>query len=330
LYYKGINLTNLDDYDIYDLVLEREIPNFPPGYWCSISKEEGKKISLQLLRYLIETRLNLSRYEIINNLSKEFILNNKLWTPCKLYFGRSAIKYLMELYPNEYKAFEFIKCRIPQGHWCKKENRVDAIKWLIEEKLKWRLDDIKEKFSRKLLLEYRLATLMRYYYSSFDIIDEIYPNKVYPWELKMSSVSSSYWSVKENRIIAVRWLIRDKLKFSHDEVLNILSLEHFYDSKLSTLICDCYNKSIASAITEAFGDEFMPWEFGYHRWNINDAKKATNWLIDKLNREEGKLPLEIDYYDFINNKLKTVIDKFYGRSPKKAILDAIIVSSNTK
>lgn len=172
-------------------------------------------------------------------------------------------------------------------------------------------------------MDYGLATLIRYYYSSFDIINEIYPNKIHTWELKRSSVSTRHWDVKENRIIAVRWLIRDKLKFSHDEVVNSLSLENFYENGLSTLICDYYNKSIATAITEAFEDEFMPWEFGYHRWNISDAKKATKWLIDKLNREEGKLPLEIDYYDFKNNKLRTVIDKFYGSSPKKAIIDVI-------
>ena len=165
---------------------------------------------------------------MINCLSKEFILNNRLWTPCKLYFGRSAIKYLMEVYPNEYKAFEFINCRIPQSYWCKKQNRVEAIKWLIEEKLQWSLDDIKEKFNRNLLIEYELATLMNYYSSSFNIVNEIYPNKIYPWELKRSSVPSNYWNTKENRIVAIRWLIRDRLKFSHDEVVNILSVEHFY------------------------------------------------------------------------------------------------------
>lgn len=322
MYYKGINLTNLNDYEVYDLVLERKIPNFPPGYWCSISNEEGKEISLQLLKHLIEVRLKLNRCQIINNLSKDFILNNRLWTPCKLYFGRSAIKYLMEAYPDEYKAFEFINCRIPQSYWCNQDNRVDAIKWLMEEKLKWSLDDVKEKFNRTVLTEYGLATLSRYYSSSYDSINEIYPNKIYPWELKHSSVSPNYWRIKENRRIAVRWLIKDKLNFSHDEVVNILSLEHFCENRLTTLICDYYNKSITSAITETFSEEFMPWEFGYHRWNINDAREATKWLVDKLNKEEGKLPLEIDYYDFKNNKLRTVIDKFYGSSPKKAVIDA--------
>ena len=37
LYYKGINLTNLNDIEVYELVLKRKIPNFPPGYWCSVT-----------------------------------------------------------------------------------------------------------------------------------------------------------------------------------------------------------------------------------------------------------------------------------------------------
>jgi hypothetical protein len=323
LYYKGINLTNFNDYEIYELVLTSKLPNFPPGFWCQISKDEGSKIALQLLKHLIKIRLKLERDQVINVLSKEFILNNKLWTPCKLYFGRSAIKYLMAAYPNEYKAFEFVNCRIPQSYWCEKENRVDAIKWLIEDKLKWSLEDIREKFNKRILEEHGLATLMSYYSSSFEIINEVYTNKINVWELRMGSVSPNYWKVRENRITAIRWLIKNKLNLSHDEVINNLTLGDFYRNKLSTLICEYYNKSIPNAIIEAFEDEFKPWEFCYHRWNIDDARMATKWLVDKLRRENGKQPSEIDYYDFQNNKLRTVIDKFYNSSPKKAIRDAI-------
>lgn len=80
------------------------------------------------MKYLIEVRLKLNRFEIINNLSKEFLLNNKLSTPYKLYFARSAVKYLMEIYPSGYKAFEYTKRRIAQGYLCNQENMIDAIK----------------------------------------------------------------------------------------------------------------------------------------------------------------------------------------------------------
>lgn len=192
MYFKGFNLTNLDNKDIYKLLLERKIPTFPAGYWCSLSKDEGKKVALELIVYLIDVRFKLTKNEVLDNITKEFIMNNKLWTPCKLYFGKSAIKYVIEAYPNKYRMYEFTNARIPQGYWTKRENRIEAIKWLIEEKLKWSIDDIKENFSRKLVSEYGLATLMRYYTSSIDIINEIYPDKIYSWELKKSSVPSNF------------------------------------------------------------------------------------------------------------------------------------------
>ena len=76
--YKGVNLTNLDDCEIYDFVLKNKIPNFPLGYWRSESKDEGTRIALQLLKYIIETKLNLSRDQMLNSISKKFILDNKL------------------------------------------------------------------------------------------------------------------------------------------------------------------------------------------------------------------------------------------------------------
>ncbi len=51
-------------------------------------------------------------------------------------------------------------------------------------------------------------------------------------------------------------------------------------------------------------------------------KEATVWLIDKLKREKGEAPSEISYYDFQDNKLRIVIDKYYNSSPRKAVLDA--------
>lgn len=321
MYYEERNLIYLDNCETYDLVLSKKLKNFPSGFWSSLSSEEGKRVAVELLRYLIEERFKFDREEILNNLSKEFILNNKLWTPCKLYFGRSAIRYINEAYPNRFKAFEFKKCRIPQNYWCDRNNRKDAIRWLIEENLNWNIDDVKEKFNRDMLLEYDLATLTAYYTSSIDIVNEIYPNQIYVWELKRSSVSPKFWEIKENRLAAVRWLIEEQLKYNHDEVVDKLTIEDFYNNKLTTLIENYYNESISRAVIEAYGDKYMLWEFAYHRWNEEDAKKATVWLIDKLKREKGKDPSEISYYDFQDNKLRIVIDKYYKSSPRKAVLD---------
>lgn len=81
MFFKGIDLTNLSNKEIYYMVLKRQIPTFPPGFWCSVSKESGIKIANELLKYLIDELYKYTREEIIINTTKEFILNNRLWTP---------------------------------------------------------------------------------------------------------------------------------------------------------------------------------------------------------------------------------------------------------
>ena len=70
-------------------------------------------------------------------------------------------------------------------------------------------------------------------------------------------------------------------------------IENFYENRLSTLICNYYNKSITNAITGAFQEEFMPQEFGYYKWDIEGARKAKKWLMKRLNKESGKRAYEI-------------------------------------
>ncbi|MGL5087305.1 MAG: hypothetical protein ACRC68_16585, partial [Clostridium sp.] len=57
---------------------------------------------------------------------------------------------------------------------------------------------------------------------------------------------------KDNRIRAIRWLVKEKLKFSKNQIINELKMEHFSEYKLTTLICEYYNKSIPKAIVEAY------------------------------------------------------------------------------
>ena len=38
-----IDLDNLDDIEIYELLLQGRIPNFPSGFWAGRSEEEAKK-----------------------------------------------------------------------------------------------------------------------------------------------------------------------------------------------------------------------------------------------------------------------------------------------
>lgn len=315
-----VNLNMLNNVEIYKLVLKGYIQTFPNGFWSSLSNEEGVRVAIELIRYLIDDLLNYTREDILFNIDKEFILNNKLWTPCKLYFGKSAIRYVMVAYPDKYRPYEFLNSRIPQGFWKNKNNRIEAVRWLIEDKLGWNIDEVKDNFNRTVLSENGLGTLEAIYSNSYDILNEVYPQKINIWELKKSSVPTGYWEKKNNRIKAIKWMVEERLKFTKEQILHEIELKHFYDNGLSTLISKYYNKSISRAILEAYEGVIMPWEFKYHRWNVNDARTATIWLVNKISNESGKT---VNYYDFDNNNLRYMLDKYYISSPKKALEDMI-------
>jgi len=94
-----IDLTNLDDIEIYELLLQDRIPNFPSGFWANRSVEEAKIVAIKLLKYLIDERLKFNKEDVKRQVSKMFLTKHKLHTASKL-FGRSAIRYIICAYPE--------------------------------------------------------------------------------------------------------------------------------------------------------------------------------------------------------------------------------------
>ncbi|MGH4117867.1 hypothetical protein [Clostridium sp.] len=46
-----VDLTNLDDIEIYELLLQDRISNFPSGFWANRCEEEVKDVAIKLLKY---------------------------------------------------------------------------------------------------------------------------------------------------------------------------------------------------------------------------------------------------------------------------------------
>lgn len=182
-----IDMTNIE---IYELVWQGRIASFPSGFWGNPNREEGKKVAIELLKYLIEEKFKWSHEDIKKNISKCFIRENKLSTPCKLYFGRSAVNYVVATYPGIIEPWEFEFNRVPQGYWRSKNNRIRAIKWLFETKLQWNIEDIKESFNWNILKDNNLLTLHTYYINLYEIVNAVYPNQIKCWELKQAEVSN--------------------------------------------------------------------------------------------------------------------------------------------
>ena len=63
-----VNLNMLNNVEIYKLVLKGYIQTFPNGFWSSLSNEEGVRVAIELIRYLIDDLLNYTREDILFNI----------------------------------------------------------------------------------------------------------------------------------------------------------------------------------------------------------------------------------------------------------------------
>ena len=247
-----VDLANLNDIEIYELLLQDRILCFPSRFWANRSVEEAKDIAIKLLKYLIDERLKFSKEDVKRELSKRFLTKYKLHTASKL-FGRSAIRYIICTYPEGgYQPWQFKHDKVPQSYWTQEENRITALRYVFEVELQWSINDIKEKLNWEIIKTKGLLTLISYYPSLQHICNALYPGAIKPWELKHSEVPNYFWHDINNRKKAVQWLVKEKLKLNHTQISSRLKKEHFSQYGLTELISNRYNCSVKNAINEAF------------------------------------------------------------------------------
>ncbi|MPQ30118.1 DUF4046 domain-containing protein [Clostridium estertheticum] len=174
------NFNNLDDIEIYKLLLQDRILNFPSRFWVNRIKEEAKHVAIKLLKYLIDERLKFNKEDVKTEVSKKFLTKYKLHTASKI-FGRSDIRYIISAYPEAgYLPWQFKHDKVPQRYWTIEKNRIDALKYLFKVEIKWNIEDVKEKLTWSLLAENGLGSLHYYYSSLFRVIKAMYKIEISP------------------------------------------------------------------------------------------------------------------------------------------------------
>ena len=213
-------------------------------------KKKQKKVAIKLLQYLIENKLKLNKEEIKIIISKKFMTAYKLHTASKL-FGRSAIKYVMSCYPQEYEAWQFRLDKVPNRYWTKKENRINALKYVFQEELKWSVEDVKERLTWSVIEENGLGSLRMYYPSLYKIYKATYQSDISPWEIMNSEVPNGTWKSKSNRTAAVKWLV-EKVKLKNEQI----DRKTFAKYGLSMLLGKYYGDNATRAVREALDSDY--------------------------------------------------------------------------
>lgn len=215
--------------------------------------------------------------------------------------------------------------RFPNGIWKRpdaKENAKKCVRYLIEDKLQWSEENIKENLSVKTFRAYKLFPMLCECFDSspYKAICSIYPNKFKQWEFRI--VSNNYWN-KEHGIEATKCLIEEKLKLTDKELKEQLSVKLFIDNDLANMLNSCFENSPWKAIEATYPNRFKPWEFSSiprSYWNKENSIKATRWLIEeKLKLSDEQIKESISTKIFRDNNLGGMLSMRYNSSPWDAI-----------
>lgn len=308
-----MNLTDYDVVEVYKLVLSRSIKRFPAGFW---QRPEAPENAVKCTKYLIEELLHWTDKDIKEKLTAQTFIDNKLRGMLATVYNSSPYMAIDAVYPDKYKPWEIILT--PNKYW-NKETSIDAINWLIYEKLHWTETDTRNKLDRNIFKKYNLMGMLDAVYngSPFNAITELYPN-IKPWELR--NAPFKYWN-KQTAIEATKWLIKEKLKWNDNEIKQKLNVEIFKVNNLYGMLVVVYNHSPFEALNAVYPNKFKPWELKMtpHFWNETTAIEATKWLIEeKLKWLEEDIKTNLTYKVFINNGLRGVM-RVFDASPFKAI-----------
>lgn len=248
--YTKQQLLELDAIDVYKMILKGDVlKRFPAGFWQG---PEGEKNSIKCTKYMIENILQYDDEQIIKNLSIKTFQDNKLGGMLSRRYKHSIYNAVEDSYPGRIKPWLF--AMVPLKYW-NVETGKEAVKWLIEDNLKWNDEDIKNKLTKKVFYDNNLSGMISSVFknSPYLAINEAFPNKFKPWQF--SQVSKGFWNIETGKD-SIKWLIEEKLKWNDEDIEKKLNIQIFKDNGLYWMLCDVFNGSIYSAIHKTYPNRF--------------------------------------------------------------------------
>jgi hypothetical protein len=168
-------------------IQEWEMEHTKTNYWTLEKCITVTKYLLEKEKWTIEDIKKKSIYTLF--------INNKVTTIYVKFFKNKSFDVINAIYPGKFLEWELLQ--VPKNYW-NIETGTKAVKWLIEEILKWNEDDIKNKYNHDILKKHRLTTMIKNSFNG-DIIDAI--NAAYPNKFKISDFNNIS-KIQKNRLKA--------------------------------------------------------------------------------------------------------------------------------
>lgn len=160
--------------EIYIMVLKRQIKQFPKHYWY---QTDSLIYASKITKYMFSNVLNWCNVEIKENLTKDTFHKNKLGGMLKTLFNSCYFRALENAMPNTFKKWEFKNSSVGNDYWTI-ETGIEAVKWLVEEKLKLEPGSVPKNIIKQTFIDNNLGSMLAYLFrnSPYLAINSAYPN----------------------------------------------------------------------------------------------------------------------------------------------------------
>ncbi|MDR5046707.1 DUF4046 domain-containing protein [Bacillus thuringiensis] len=232
---------------------EWEFKMTPLNFWT-------KNKALQLLKWTIEEKEKLLPKKILRIYGQKWLKEQKLSTPLRVFWDGSPYAMINDLYPNVFKEWQFTKS--PNKFWTK-EKALQALKWTIEEKEKLDLEELRNIYGGKWLIQSGLkgACQLCWEDSPYAMINDLYPNQFKEWEFKMTP--NGFWT-KEKALDALRWTIEEREKLTDEQLLQKYTIRWIKSHRLWTPLMKYWNGSPYAMINDLYPNKYLKNSFrGY-------------------------------------------------------------------
>ena len=225
------NVSEISKYYLEEVLAKGK--NFSSGTWkCDEKYENAKNVTKTLIERVLKWTYEDIRNKLTLNIFKKYSVLSML---VKVFNG-SPYLAIENAYPGKFKPWE-LPC-VSNSFWNLKTAK-EATIWLIEEKLKWNDDDIKEKLSANTFIKNSLTSIISLFNGSpYLAIENAYPGKFKPWEV--ARVPKNFWNLKTASEATI-WLIEEKLKWSDEDVKEKLTLNTFKENSLKSMLNYLFN-----------------------------------------------------------------------------------------
>lgn len=338
---------NLESYErkeaisLYQMRLDGRIGRFPVGYFGDEKNPNRGKIEA-VVKYCVDNVLPYKTLdELAKNITVKMLYKYKLSLIVDKLFSSNVYFLFDYVYPNTFKPWQFQK--MPKFYW-NDENAKDAVKWLVEEHLKYDEKSI-HKIKADDFYNNSLSGLLRLYFndSVYDAVNFAYPGKYKVWEVR---VPKKFWT-KERAVDATRWLFKEKLGWSDEEITQNYYGKIFKDYNLHGMVCIIYNGNAFNALEDAFPGRFeytgyarnkelklvknepvdlykkvlsgeiksFPYNFFKRKGKVNEknCSEVTRYMIEEvLKMPLDQIPKKLKVEDFGRCKLKSMIMNCFG------------------